>query len=79
VFMLKAQAVGLRLISNAMASRVADFSIRDMREDRSSPLAEMREQIQALEQDYEDALNKQNTVMPVLGHGYSQSELEALL
>ena len=79
VFMLKAQAVALRLIANAMSTRVADFSVRDVRENRSSPLAEMREQIDALEKDYQDALDKQNTVMPVLGHGYSQAELEALL
>jgi hypothetical protein len=79
VFMLKAQAIALRLIANTMSSRVADFSVRDVRENRSSPLSEMREQIESLEQDYQQALDKQNTVMPVLGHGYSQSELEALL
>jgi hypothetical protein len=79
VFMLKAQAIALRLIANVMASRVSDFSVRDVRENRSNPLAEVREQIQNLEQDYQEALNKQNTVMPVLGHGYSQAELEALL
>lgn len=79
IFMKKAHALALGLIANAMATKVADSAVRDVRENRSAPLKEVREQIKALDDEYEAKLTRANKVMPVLGHGYSQAELEAWL
>ena len=79
IFAKRAQALALGLIANTMATKVADTAVRDVRETRSAPLKEVREQIQALEAEYEAKLERANKVLPVLGHGYSQAELEAWL
>jgi hypothetical protein len=67
----------LGLIANLMAAQATDYQVHDIRETRSSPLKEVREQIEALDKEYEAKLERANRVMPVLGHGYSQAELEA--
>ena len=79
IFMLQAQALALGLIANAMAGKAADYSVRDVRETRSTPLKEVREQIKELKKEYKAELERANRVMPVVGHGYTQAELEAWL
>jgi hypothetical protein len=77
VLIKRAQALALGLIANQMAGRVADWSVKDIRENQSSPLKEIRTQIEQLDKEYLAAVDAANRARPVLGHGYTQAELEA--
>jgi hypothetical protein len=76
-FMKRAQALALGLIANQMAGRVADWQVHDVKESGTSPLKEIRSQIEHLDKEYQAAVDAANRVRPILGHGYSQAELES--
>lgn len=79
VFWSLAQALALQVIANTMAGNATDYTLHDVRENRTNPLAEVRKQIDDLKATYEDAVTRSNKAAPTLGHGYTRAELEAWL
>lgn len=79
ILLKKAAVLALKLVANSMAVRASDYSVRDVRENASDPLKEIRQQIKDLDAEYEAALRNADKTVSMLGHGYSQAELEAWL